>query len=241
MLKTMLICFIIYFKKRNLLFCKILQVWKKHPPSGRNQPKNCSKWILLPLQSAQCPVSPLNGGQLNISTVKFVSEMLRRWCCNPPGLVCNTFPCNLSLSTLFYTLLCNLEILYQKPNDIATLFPLWKELLQQDDAVEKHMSAQRSRICAIRASGCAVCSAVHCARIDFLWRPSWQIPPPGSRVPRDPLRKLSRNFKGSRLSRPAAAPLRFWMDGHDPEDKKTEDDSDDKNLDNYDAVGILTF
>ena len=52
---------------------------------------------------------------------------------------------------------------------------------------------------------CAVCE-VHCARIDFLWRPSWQIPPPGSRVPRGPLRKLSRNFKGSRLSRPAAAP-----------------------------------
>ena len=147
----------------------------------------------------------------------------------PPGLVCNTFPCNLSLSTLFYTLLCNLVILYQIPSNIAVLFPLWKELLRQEDAVEKHMSAQRSRICAIRASGCAVASAVcsvrcavcevHCARIDFLWRPSWQIPPPGSRVPRDPLRKLSRNFKGSRLSRPAAAPLRFWMDGHDLKDK----------------------
>ena len=67
----------------HLVLCNILQVWKKHPPSGRNQPKNCSKWILLPLQSVQCPVSPLNGGQLNISTVKFVSEMLRRWCCNP--------------------------------------------------------------------------------------------------------------------------------------------------------------
>ena len=56
-----------------------------------------------------------------------------------------------------------------------------------------------SRTRAIRATGCARWCA-HCARIDFLWRPSWQIPSPRVEVPRDPLRKLSRNFKGSRLS-----------------------------------------
>ena len=85
-------------------------------------------------------------------------------------------------------------------SNTAALFPLrlWRST----------MSAKHSRICAIRSPSNVQC-ATHCARIDFLWRPSWQIPPPGSRVPRDPLRKLSRNFKGSRLS--AQLLLVGWM------------------------------
>ena len=52
-------------------------------------------------------------------------------------------------------------------------------------------------------------------------------------VPRDPLRKLSRNFKGSRLS----AQLLFhvgWMDGLDPKDNN--EDFEDTIWNNYDAL-----
>ena len=64
----------------------------------------------------------------------------------------------------------------------AALFPLWKELLRQEDAVEKHMSAQRSRICAIRAPGCAtVCIVPELISFDDL-RDKFLPPGLGSRA-----------------------------------------------------------
>ena len=132
--------------------------------------------------------------------------MLRCWCCCCP-LVCYTFlwPICSAIPAYPLTDLWNLFILlYQMrylKNKKSTLLHYCShcsELLGQKQKREVQCVTP-SRTRAIRATGCARWCA-HCARIDFLWRPSWQIPSPRVEVPRDPLRKLSRNFKGSRLS-----------------------------------------
>ena len=147
--------------------------------------KELCKMNIVPLQSDQCPVSPLNGSGSNISAVKFVSKMLRCRCC-PPGcrmLWYVTLCCRFSNSH-FYQLLFAVQS-HGFISNTAALFPLrlWRST----------MSAKHSRICAIRSPSNVQC-ATHCARIDFLWRPSWQIPLPGG-GPARPITEIESEFQ----------------------------------------------